>query len=105
MALTNFIPEIWSNLLLVRLFNAHVAGQPGVINRDYEGEILNQGDTVHINSIGAVTVTPYVKNSNLSDPETLTDATRALEITEAQGFNFQVDDIDRAQQLADRAAG
>lgn len=97
MAIDNFIPEIWSNLLLARLFNAHVAGQAGVINRDYEGEILNQGDTVHINSIGAITVTPYTKNTNLSDPETLTDATRALEITEAQGFNFAVDDIDRAQ--------
>ena len=105
MAINNFIPEIWSNELLVNLRKSLVAGQAGVVNRDYEGEIRNVGDTVHINSIGAVTIDDYVKNTDMAGPETLTDATRALEITEAKFFNFQVDDIDRAQQTPKVMAG
>ena len=105
MAINNFIPEIWSNELLVNLRKSLVAGQAGVINRDYEGEIRNVGDTVHINSIGEVTIDDYVKNTDMAAPETLTDATRALEITEAKFFNFQVDDIDRVQQTPKVMAG
>jgi hypothetical protein len=105
MAINNFIPEIWSNELLVNLRKSLVAGQAGVINRDYEGTIRNVGDTVHINSIGEVTIDDYVKNTDMDGPETLTDATRALEITEAKYFNFQVDDIDRVQQTPKVMAG
>jgi len=75
-----------------------VYGQIGIVNRDYEGEITGAGDTVKINGIGPVTVTPYVKNSNLADPETLTDAQTTLLINQQDSFNFQVDDIDAAQQ-------
>ena len=39
MALTNFIPEIWSARLLQNLHKSLVYGQPGIVNRDYEGEI------------------------------------------------------------------
>jgi hypothetical protein len=105
MSLDNFIPTIWSNELLVNLRKSLIAGQPGVINRDYEGEIQNAGDTVKISSIGEVTIDDYVKNTDMSGPETLTDATRSLIITEAKYFNFQVDDIDRAQQTPKVMAG
>lgn len=98
MAINNFIPTIWSNELLVNLRKALVLGQTGIINRDYEGQIRNQGDTVKINSIGAVTVDDYVKNTDMSAAETLTDATRSLVITEAKYFHFQVDDVDQVQQ-------
>lgn len=98
MSLENFIPEVWSARLLVNLRKSLVYGQAGVVNRDYEGEIRQMGDTVRINSIGPVTVGNYVKNTNISDPETLTDAQTLLTIDQAKYFNFQVDDIDRAQQ-------
>lgn len=98
MSLDNFIPKIWSARLLVNLQKNLVYGQPGVINRDYEGEIRNVGDTVYINSIGPVTVGDYTKNTDINAPETLTDSQRALQITEAKYFNFQIDDIDKAQQ-------
>lgn len=97
MALNSFIPTVWSNELLVSLKKAHVFGQPGVANREYEGEIRGGGDTVKINAIGAVTIGDYTKNTNISDPEELTDAQTALTITESKYFNFQVDDIDRVQ--------
>lgn len=98
MALNNFIPTIWSARLLARLQNALVYGQAGVVNRDYEGEISDVGDSVKINSIGPVTITPYVKNANLAAVETLNDAAQFLLIDQAQSFNFQIDDIDRVQQ-------
>ncbi|HDR7980257.1 TPA: P22 coat protein - protein 5 domain protein [Bacillus cereus] len=98
MAINNFIPTIWSARLLQNLQKTLVFGQPGIINRDYEGEIKAAGDTVKINNIGKVTVGNYTKNGNMSDPETLTDATRNLVIDQSKFFNFQIDDVDKIQQ-------
>ena len=106
MAITTFIPEIWSARLLYALDNAHVA--TNLVNRNYEGVIANQGDTVHINSIGAVTVKDYTKNTNIADPEVLTTADQTLDIDQAKYFNFQVDDVDKAQisgEIIDTAMG
>jgi len=98
LSVDNFIPEIWSALLLSNLNKALVFGQPSVVNRDYEGEIAAFGDTVRINSIGRITVKNYTKNSDMDTPEDLTDAQRLLLIDQQKYFNFQVDDIDQAQQ-------
>lgn len=98
MSLDNFIPQIWSARLLSNLQKSLVYGQAGVVNTDYEGEISQYGDTVKINSIGAVTIGDYVKNNDVEGPETLTDAQTHLTIDQAKYFNFQVDDIDAAQQ-------
>lgn len=98
MTLNNFIPTIWSARLLENLNRTMVYGQPHIINRDYEGEISALGDTVKINSIGRVAVGDYAKNSNMTDPETLTDETRSLKIDQSKYFNFQIDDVDKIQQ-------
>lgn len=98
MTLTNFIPELWASEVQRSLEKNLVYGQAGIINRDYEGEISAQGDTVRINQIGPVTVKTYTKNADLDSPETLTDAQQVLTITEQDYFNFQIDDIDKAQQ-------
>jgi hypothetical protein len=97
-SLDNFIPTVWSAQLLNSLKKSLVYGQPSIVNRNYEGDISAYGDTVKINSIGTVSVGDYTKNSNMSSPETLTDVTRTLTITESKYFNFQIDDIDKAQQ-------
>ena len=98
MAITTFIPTIWSARLLAHLDNAHVATQ--FVNRDYEGEIKNAGDTVKINQVGAVTVKDYTKNSDIDDPEALTTTDQTLTINQAKYFNFQVDDVDAVQAKA-----
>ena len=97
MAVTNFIPTIWSRSLLESLKNSLVFGQPGVINRDYEGEISGAGSSVKINTIGPITVSDYTTNTDLSSPETLSDAQVVLTIDKARSFNFQIDDVDNAQ--------
>jgi N4-gp56 family major capsid protein len=97
-ALDNFIPEVWSARLLENLHDVLVFGQDMVINGDYEGEISGAGDTVRISNIGTVTVGDYTKNTNIGDPQTLSDAQATLVIDQSKYFNFQVDDIDQAQQ-------
>jgi len=99
MAINNFIPAIWSRSLLENLRNNLVYGQPAVINREYEGEIRGAGSSVKIHNIGAVTVSDYTKNTDLSAPETLNDGEVILNIDRARSFNMQIDDIDQAQQV------
>lgn len=94
----DFIPTVWAARLLVALDKALVYGQPGVVNRDYEGEIREAGNTVKIASIGDVTIDDYTKDTDISDPESLTDAEQSLLIDQQKYFNFFVDSVNRAQQ-------
>lgn len=93
-----FIPTVWAARLLTALENTLVYGQPNVCNRDYEGEIREAGNTVKIASIGQVAVGDYVKDTNIGDPQVLTDSEQSLLIDQSKYFNFYVDSIDRAQQ-------
>lgn len=106
MAVTSFIPTLWSARLMDALEKSHVA--TNLVNRDYEGVISAQGDTVKINSIGDITVKNYTKNTDIADPDDLTTADQSLVISQAKYFNFQVDDIDKVQvagELVDKAMG
>ncbi|HEV7700407.1 MAG TPA: hypothetical protein VGO43_09285 [Pyrinomonadaceae bacterium] len=94
----DFIPTVWAGRLLTALQSSLVYGQAGVANRDYEGEIRTGGDTVKIASIGDVTIDDYTKDTDISDPQTLTDAEQTLTIDQQKYFNFYVDSVDRAQQ-------
>lgn len=95
MTITNFTPTLWAGAMLKNLNDAHVYVQ--CCNRDYEGLIKAHGDTVKINSIGRVTIGSYTKGSTIGAPETLQDSQSVLQITEQKFFNFQIDDIDKAQ--------
>jgi hypothetical protein len=104
MALDVFIPEIWSARLLAHLDKKHVYAK--LVNREYEGEIRNVGDTVRINQIGNVTVKDYTKNTAIQAPDTLTGTQLTLTLDQAKYFNFAVDDIEAAQanvKLIDKA--
>src|SRR3954468_19922890 len=94
----DFIPTVWAGRLLTTLQKSLVYGQAGVANRDYEGEILAAGNTVKIASIGDVTIGDYTKDTDIADPDILTDDEQSLVIDQAKYFNFYVDSIDRAQQ-------
>lgn len=104
MSVANFIPTIWSARLLRHLDTKHVYAK--LLNRDYEGEIKNFGDTVKINQIGNVTVKDYTKGTDIEDPDELTGEQQILTIDQAKYFNFAVDDVDYAQtnpKLMDKA--
>lgn len=93
----NFIPTVWSARILQQLDKALVYGQTGVVNRDYEGEIREAGSTVKIASIGDITVADYTRDTDIGDPQILTDTEQMLVIDQQKYFNFYVDSIDRAQ--------
>ena len=95
MAITNFIPTVWSENLYQELDKKYIA--VANCNRDFEGEIHEKGNTVRICGIGDVVVSEYTKNSNMNIPASLSDNVRELKIDQAKYFNFQIDDIDRAQ--------
>lgn len=95
MAITNFIPTVWSEHLYRALDKKYVAVKN--CNRDFEGEIKGKGSSVKICGVGDITITDYTKNTDLSAPETLSDSAEILTIDRAKCFNFQIDDIDRAQ--------
>jgi N4-gp56 family major capsid protein len=100
-AITRFKPEIWSAKLLIALRKELVYAGPGMLNRDYEGDIKNAGDTVRITSISDPTVGTYVPNSTVIVPEELTDAQRTLVIDQAKYWAFKVDDVDKRQAAGD----
>lgn len=95
MSVNNFIPAIWSANILQALEKSHVFAS--LANRNYEGEIKTLGDTVKINSLGDINIGTYTKNTDITAPQTLTDDQRTLEIDSAKFFNFQIDDVDKAQ--------
>ena len=99
MAITTFIPEVWSARLLAHLDKNLIYAN--LVNRDYEGEIAAFGDTVHINQIGDITVKEYTKNTDIADPDQLDTAEQTLEINKGDYFNFYVDDVDKAQARAE----
>ena len=99
MAVTNFIPTIWSARLNEGFKKALVYGN--CVNTDYEGEIKGAGSTVKINSVGAVTIDNYDKSKGINKPQELDSSQSTLTIDQAKYFNFQVDDIDKAQANVD----
>lgn len=103
MAIQNFIPTIWSARLLEHLDKRHV--YLNLLNRDYEGEIRNYGDTVKINQLGDVSVKDYT-GEDIDAPEDLKGDQQTLTIDQAKYFNFAIDDVDNAQtnpKLMDKA--
>ena len=94
MSVKNFIPQIWSARLLAHLDKLHVYAS--LVNRDYEGEIKQFGDTVKINQIGDVTIKKYT-GASIDDPDELTSDQNTLVIDQANYFNFAIKDVDNAQ--------
>lgn len=96
----NFIPTVWAGRLLQALEKALVYGQSNVVNRDYEGEIRQKGDSVKIATVGDVTIGNYTKDTDMT-VQILDDAEQMLAITQQKYFNFTYDDIDDAQQAVE----
>ena len=95
MAISNFIPTIWSENLYEELDKQYIA--VAHCNRDFEGDIKNKGSVVKICGVGTVNISDYTKNTDMSDPQLLSDTVKELAIDQAKYFNFQIDEIDRAQ--------
>lgn len=99
MAITNFIPEVWSAAILEALRAKLVF--PSLCNRDYEGDIREAGDTVHITGYNDVTVRKYVRGQAITVDDVNDKEAAVLEINQSDYFAFKVNDLDKAQAKAD----
>jgi hypothetical protein len=93
MAVTNFIPTLWSAGILEN-FKAAQSIIP-TLNRQYEGEI-SAGNTVKITGITSPSVQNYA-TSRVLTIDALADSTQSLLINQEKAFSFKVDDVDRVQ--------
>ena len=99
MAITNFIPEVWSAAILEALRAKLVF--PSLCNRDYEGDIREAGDTVHITGYDDVTVHKYVRGQAITVNDVNDKEAAVLEINQSDYFAFKVNDLNKAQAKAD----
>jgi hypothetical protein len=102
MSVDTFIPELWSGLILRAQMKNLVYCQPGVtVNTDYQSQLIEMGDTIHIESISDPTISDYVRNVDMAPAEVLDGAERTLLIDFAKSWHFQIDDVDAVQSVLD----
>lgn len=92
-----FIPEIWSQKLNTMLEKDCVMLQ--CINRNWEGEIKNQGDKVKIITPAAVSIST-LGSSNITY-DALEPSTTSLVIDQKKFFAFKIDDVAQVQANSD----
>lgn len=92
-----FIPEIWSAKLNTMLEKDCVMLQ--CVNRNYEGEIKNQGDKVKIITPAPVTIETLSDGAITYDE--LTPTSSDLIIDQKKFFAFKINDIAQVQSNAD----
>ncbi len=96
-----FIPEIWSTILNSNFDNTSV--MDSCVNKKYEGEIKNAGDTVHIQTFGDVTIKDY-GTSDITY-EIPNGDTIALTLDQQSYFAINVPDIEAVQSNVDLITG
>lgn len=92
-----FIPQIWSQKLSQMLDKNCVMLQ--CINRNWEGEIKNQGDTVKIITPADVTVSTLTSEN--IEYTALTPISQDLVIDQKKFFAFKIDDVAQVQANGD----
>ena len=100
MAYENFIPSVWSEAINRGLERACVFLQD--CNRQYEGDVSEMGDSVHILGVGK----PSIKTLNrenasgeIDAAEEVADSSVILNVNQIRYFNYKVGDIDKAQAV------
>jgi hypothetical protein len=99
----SFVPTEWSNELLTQFDPLLVWGSPLVSNRDYEGDIANQGDRVMVNGLVRPNVGKYTdvggKYTDVGGMtiEDLKTVEQHVDISEADYVAFYVRNIEQIQ--------
>jgi hypothetical protein len=91
---TGFIPEIWSGKLVEKFYASTVLA--AISNTDYEGEIKNQGDTVHIRTKPTITIRNYSADGALQLERPSGNKVDLL-IDQGRYFNTILDDVMEVQ--------
>lgn len=95
MATNYFIPQVWSAKILEALDKELVYAE--LFNTDYEGEITEVGDTVHIAQVGDVTIKDFECGTDIAAPDDVKVEDLTLEIDQSKYFNISVCDVNEVQ--------
>jgi N4-gp56 family major capsid protein len=95
-SIEHFRAEIWSANLLVPLRDKLVFAGPQIVNHNYEGDIQEAGDTVHVSQIGDVETFTYHKGDTF-DYTDVDDAGTTLVVDQSDAFAKKLDNVDAAQ--------
>ncbi|MFJ2717413.1 P22 phage major capsid protein family protein [Streptomyces sp. NPDC087437] len=94
MAITHFIPKIWSAQMQMQYWETTVFAP--LVNRDYEGD-LTSGNVVKISGVVVPAIKDYKANNRTTSADDITDTEVEVPVDQEKNFDFYVDDIDRAQ--------
>lgn len=105
MAYENFIPKVWSEAIQRELEGSYVFAED--CNRQWEGDVKKQGDTVHILGVGRPEIKTLDRmtegksnaSADIDGPEEIADNDTILKIDQIRYFNYMVGDIDKAQAI------
>jgi hypothetical protein len=100
MAFESWKPEVIAADVQHQLEKSLVYGQPGVTNRNYEGDV-QFAKSVRIVGVGSVTVKNYTQGNDMADPDTVLDTSLEMTIDYDKYFNFKVSNKDQAQTKID----
>lgn len=103
MTFRNYVPELWRAPIDVALRTKLIYASDLVVNREYEGDIRDMGDTVRVTSVGRPTVIDYVPGPGGTTlvPEPVNTGQRVFQVDQAKAWSIAVDDVDKQQARAD----
>lgn len=94
MTVKNFIPEVWAASLETNFQGQALA--TGLTNTQYQGTLAS-GNTVHVTTAVDVQIHDYKAKGRTTTPDDVATTSNDLVIDQEKNFDFQIDDIDRAQ--------
>ena len=102
MAYETFIPTVWNASFNRELERLHVLAKH--CNRDFEGDVKEQGDSVRLLNVGKPTITSLLSSTgkatlqgNISAAEEIANSSMTMPIDQIRYYNYKVGDIDKAQ--------
>lgn len=90
----NFIPQLWAGKLVEKFYKATVFGE--ICNTDYEGQIKDMGDSVHIRTRPTIAIRNYTQGGGITYDKP-TSASVLLNINKGKYFGFEINDVDAYQ--------
>lgn len=101
-SISGSVPAVWSKYL-AKTYDANSVFVP-LCNRDVQGTLASEGDTVHVQKFGTVSISSYVvATDNTVQTVSMTDATLVLD--QQKYFQFVIDDIEKATSQHDLVKG
>lgn len=99
MSYAMYKPQEWAARVLETLNDTAVYA--ALLNRDYEGDLRQAGDSVRIKTVGRPTISTYTPYSTTISPEQIMGADLVLKVDQFKYFAISVDDIDKRQMDID----